>query len=248
MNFLLNFLMLTALLPAPPARHPVNKPHEPIAVIELFTSQGCSSCPPADRLLSEAVRAARQNGQRVYGLSFHVDYWDRLGWRDPFSQHAFTERQQQYSRQFALSSIYTPQGVVNGKQEFVGSNRSTLNRLLPSALQKVAPVEVWLDKPVASSHQLTLPYRLDGDLSDLVLNIAIVSKTTSTNVERGENAGLVLSHDNVVRVFQTVAADKSGQVTVKLPNDYVSATGAVIAYVQSRRTGAIVGADALDLQ
>ncbi len=251
MNFLLSFLLLTALLPGPVPRS-MTKPHEPVAVIELFTSQGCSSCPPADRLLTETIRTARQNGQRVYGLSFHVDYWDRLGWRDPFSQHLFTERQQQYGRQFAAGratdpSIYTPQAVLNGQQQFVGSNRAQLNRVLPPTLEKTAPVEVWLDKPTVSTHQLTLPYRLDGNLTDLVLNLAVVSKTTSTVVERGENAGQTLNHDNVVRVFRTVTAGKTGQLTIPLPDDFNTTTGAVIAYVQSRRTGTIVGADAMDL-
>ena len=246
MNSLLNLLWLATFALPPTPKSPA-KPHEPVAVIELFTSQGCSSCPSADKLLTETIRTARQNGQRVYGLSFHVDYWDRLGWRDPYSQHPFTERQQQYSHQFASSTVYTPQAVLNGQREFVGSNRSQLSQLLPTALQKAAPVDVWLDVPTASAQQLTLPYRLDGDLTDLVLNVAVVSKTTTTNVVRGENTGKTLMHDNVVRVFQTVVASKAGQVSLQLPKDYNVATGAVIAYVQSRRTGAIIGADALDL-
>lgn len=251
MNILMNLILGASLvLPLPKS---AVKPHEPVAVIELFTSQGCSSCPPADRLLTETIRTARQRGQRVYGLSFHVDYWDRLGWRDPFSQHAFTERQQQYSRQLAGSraangSIYTPQAVLNGQQEFVGSNRAQLGQRLPGALQKPAPVAVSLDAPTVPGPQLTLPYRLDGDLTDLVLNVALVSKTISTVVERGENAGRTLAHDNVVRLFQTVPAVKTGQVRLRLPANYNPATGAVIAYVQSRRTGAILGADAVDLR
>ncbi len=246
MNLILNVVGWLTLLAQPTPPIPA-RPHEPVVVLELFTSQGCSSCPPADRLLAETLRMTRQKGQRVYGLSFHVDYWDHLGWRDPFSQHLFTERQRQYSRQFASSGLYTPQVVLNGQQEFVGSNRNQLNRLLPEATRNPAPVTVWLDAPVASAQQLTLPYTLDGDLTDLVLNIAVVSTTTSTTVQRGENGGRTLTNDNVVRVFQTVAATKTGQLTLHLPASYNQATGAVIAYVQSRRTGAIVGADAVEL-
>lgn len=85
------------------------EPNKPIAVVELFTSQGCSSCPPADRLLTEVSKQAMASGQAVYALSFHVDYWDRLGWRDPYSDARYTTRQQQYARRFKLETTYTPQ-------------------------------------------------------------------------------------------------------------------------------------------
>src|SRR5439155_1000874 len=92
------------------------------ALLELFTSEGCSSCPPADALLARLASEARRSGRRVYALSFHVDYWDRLGWKDRFSSAAFTQRQGDYARRFRLASLYTPQLVVNGAQEIVGSD------------------------------------------------------------------------------------------------------------------------------
>ena len=90
-----------------------------IAVLELFTSEGCSSCPAAERLLPQFTKA----GSSIYTLAFHVDYWNQLGWKDQFSNEEFTERQRIYGRQFNLESIYTPQLVINGKYEMVGSNR-----------------------------------------------------------------------------------------------------------------------------
>jgi hypothetical protein len=92
-------------------------------LIELFTSEGCSSCPPADRLLE---KLAAENNDKVYVLSFHVDYWNYIGWKDPFSQARFSQRQRNYARQFSLESIYTPQMVVNGVAEFVGSDEQKL--------------------------------------------------------------------------------------------------------------------------
>lgn len=102
-----------------------------VAVVELFTSEGCSSCPPADKLL----RTIQAESKDVYVLSYHVDYWDRLGWKDPFSQAAFTERQRDYAQQFNLESIYTPQVVINGVKEFVGSDEQRLRSILTQKIR-----------------------------------------------------------------------------------------------------------------
>ncbi|MEO1256072.1 MAG: DUF1223 domain-containing protein, partial [Bacteroidota bacterium] len=98
-------------------------------MIELFTSEGCSSCPPADRLLSSVINNTDKNVE-VLGLSFHVDYWDYIGWKDPYASKAYSTRQRVYGRKFQNRSIYTPQMIVNGKHEFVGSNRNALNQSL----------------------------------------------------------------------------------------------------------------------
>lgn len=241
-------LMLWATLNWSPASPPVAKPHQPVAVIELFTSQGCSSCPPADALLNQTIREASQNGQKVYGLSFHVDYWDRLGWRDPFSQHAFTERQRQYSRQFAGNTVYTPQAVLNGTQEFVGSNQRKLNQLLPVTLQQEVQITVVLDAPTQNAQKITVPFHLTGDLAGAVLNVALVSKTETTRIERGENEGRTLTHNNVVRVFQTIPATANGQASLTLPAAFDKANGAIIAYLQAPKTGAVLGANAIELK
>ena len=108
--------------------------YAPVAVLELFTSQGCSSCPSADKLLTETLAEATKTNRNIIGLSFHVDYWDRLGWKDPFSNHAFTKRQYPYGERFGLNGVYTPQEVVNGQQEFVGSNRVKQSSALIAAL------------------------------------------------------------------------------------------------------------------
>lgn len=98
-------------------------------MLELFTSQGCSSCPPADHALQEITQKAGRAGQSVYGLSFHVDYWNRLGWQDPFSTKQFTNRQRQYDR--ALNSqTYTPQLVINGRQGVIGGQRAKIEQAI----------------------------------------------------------------------------------------------------------------------
>src|SRR5207248_5820494 len=112
-------------------------------VVELFTSQGCSSCPPADALIHDIANDPAMHG-RVIPLAFHVDYWDSLGWRDPFSSAEWTQRQARYASTMHLSSAYTPQAVVNGTREFVGSNRAALSAALEKASNEKPLSEVTL--------------------------------------------------------------------------------------------------------
>ncbi|GAB4019526.1 thioredoxin family protein [Spirosoma migulaei] len=221
--------------------------YEPVAVLELFTSQGCSSCPSADRLLTETLADAVKTNKNIVGLSFHVDYWDRLGWKDPFSSHAFTKRQYQYSEHFNQNGVYTPQEVLNGQQEFVGSNRSKQISLLKTALSTPATAKVQLSTSPIKDNRLTVTYQLEGEFSNAVLNVALVSKTTETTVQRGENAGRKLIHDNVVRAFQTIPAITKGNVSFTLPSDFDAHNGAIVVYVQSQQTLAVRGATKVDL-
>ncbi len=233
--------------PAPSLTKAPKAIYAPVAVLELFTSQGCSSCPSADRLLTETLNEAAKTNKNIIGLSFHVDYWDRLGWKDPFSDHAYTKRQYQYSDHFAQNGVYTPQEVLNGKQEFVGSNRSKQMSALKDALSQPATAGVQLTATAPKNNQITVNYQLEGDLMDAVLNVALVSKTTETNVKQGENAGRKLMHDNVVRTFQTIPATAKGSVSLTVPAGYDLTNGAVVAYVQARQTLAVRGAGLVSL-
>ena len=107
---------------------------KPFVLIELFTSEGCSSCPSADKNLEKITAQAKAFGQNIYTLSYHVDYWDYLGWKDPYSTKQFSDRQRDYATQFNSNRIYTPQMVVNGKTEFVGSNQKTSQQAIKQAL------------------------------------------------------------------------------------------------------------------
>lgn len=249
----LAFALLSRSTPVPAIQSTLSVPgkstagYAPVAVLELFTSQGCSSCPSADRLLTETLSEAAKTNKNIIGLSFHVDYWDRLGWKDPFSSHAYTQRQYQYSTHFAQNGVYTPQEVLNGRQEFVGSNRSKQVSALKEALSQPATVGVLVTAGAPKNNKLTISYQLYGDLTDAVLNVALVSKTTETTVQRGENAGRKLAHDNVVRAFQTIPAATRGTLSVLMPTDYNPGNGAIVAYVQARQTLAVRGAALVNL-
>lgn len=232
---------LSFLRESPAARGPGS-----FAVVELFTSQGCSSCPPADALLSKVIADAAQTGKQVFPLSFHVDYWNRLGWKDPFSQPAFSERQKKYANKLNLNGVYTPQMVVNGAKEFVGSNERELQYALrqsekerPQLTFKKAAVEL-------KGATVTVNYALTGSFEGCKLNVALVSNSAVTTIRRGENEGRTLRNDHVVRYFLSLDAKSEGRVSFPGPNEISSNKDnyTVILFVQHEQTWKILGATA----
>ena len=197
-----------------------------IAVVELFTSEGCSSCPSAEAALA---RLEEKHLEGVYALEFHVDYWDRLGWKDPFSQAAFSQRQRQYAGKFQLESIYTPQAIVNGQSEFVGSNETQLNNTVKSELAKSATNLVVTAKRTGET--VTIDYKSSGQEGSI--NFALVQPAAVTAVQRGENAGKTLRHLNVVRVLKTIQPGTDGSLSLQIPGDLAKEKIDVVAYAQS---------------
>ncbi len=227
----------------------------PFAVVELFTSEGCSSCPPAEALLNELVRDARKDGRRVFCLAFHVDYWNRLGWRDKFSDAAFSQRQSAYSAAWKKTGVYTPQAVINGSDEFVGSDRDRARRSIDAALKKVPAVPLkWRAVKEAKSSAsdattLTFRYEVASVPKGAVLNVALVERGLETRVGSGENSGRTLRHENVVRAFRALRVDASGrgEVDITPPADLVRKNASAIAYVEEAGTKAVLAAAAVDL-
>ena len=171
-------------------------------VVELFTSQGCSSCPPADRLLSKMASDPEYRG-RVYPLAFHVDYWNYLGWRDPFSSARWSARQSDYARALGAGN-YTPQLVVDGTSECVGSREDEVRRAVERALATPAPGRVELALAAGSDPQTvraTVHARFDGAAEGRRIDalVALVEDGLVTPVGRGENGGRTLANDRVVR-------------------------------------------------
>ena len=227
------------------AAPPVVTEYEPIAVVELFTSQGCSSCPPADRLLKSLVDEAK--GQPLYALSFHVAYWNHLGWPDPFSQEEFSHRQRQYARALG-ESVYTPQMIVNGGSVFVGSKTATARAKIQQAQQQATAHRVALTAEVVAD-EVQVDYQIEGPTAGKVLHLALVERDLSVDVKRGENGGRTLHHDNVVRAFKTVRLERtpSGSVRVALPDEIDREQASLVGYVQDTQTLAISGASQVSL-
>lgn len=211
------------------------------AVVELFTSEGCSSCPPADKALA---KIAREYPDNVYVLGFHVDYWDRLGWKDAYSSEDYTHRQQEYAQQFRLNSIYTPQAVVNGKKEFVGSDESRLRSAVEAALAVAPTGKISLSAQCDDGRHVKVSYTLD-DPGKATLQVALVQSQAISQVLRGENQGRKLQHVNVVRAFQSASLKSSGNggvVDLKLPDGLQVKDCKIIAFLQNKEDGRIIKA------
>ncbi|WP_422733521.1 DUF1223 domain-containing protein [Micromonospora sp. WMMD558] len=221
------------------------------AVVELFTSQGCNSCPPAESALSEIDRDARERGRPVYALGFHVDYWDHLGWPDPFGAAAYTRRQEDYARAFGSGGLYTPQMIVNGTTEFVGSDRRQASDAIAYALKTPAVTPVTLSVAAADGgggRRVTVDYQVDRPPQRGMVNVAVVERGLENDVPRGENAGRRLRQDAVVRAFTATRLDTgSGRVELDVPADLDPGRAMVVGYAQNDGDRAIVGATAVDL-
>lgn len=221
------------------AMHEIKNSVNPgFAVVELFTSEGCSSCPPADAAVAKLLAEKPEN---VYILSFHVDYWNRLGWKDPFSQAAFSARQRTYAQTFSLESIYTPQVVVNGRSEFIGSDARKLNAAVENGLTKEPPSDLKISTS-KRGNSVTVRYTFSKPHAAL-LNIALVQPEATTIVKQGENGGKTLHHVNIVRAFHTVDVKENGYLTIEIPKELTSVPLQVIAYTQSQKGYTISGAD-----
>jgi len=185
-------------------------------VVELFTSQGCSSCPAADRNLSEIITNAEREGKPVYGLSFHVDYWNHNGWTDPYSNKAFTARQGEYARIMGLASMYTPQMIINGTVELVGSDKSKSASAIQLAMKEPGLCKIQIANLELTDSDLRFEYLVDKLPKGAVINAAIVERGIENYVSRGENSGKKLHHDNVVRMFVSQPARNSQRIDINL--------------------------------
>ncbi len=244
MKTLLMLLLCAPIVMAQEAK-PAKK--QSFAIVELFTSEGCSSCPSADQLLSKIKDNAKKSGKRIYPLSFHVNYWNYLGWEDAFSSESFTKRQKTYRNMLGSGRIYTPQMVVNGKEEFVGSNETKANYSIEDALLASPRAQIELSHTWERKKQtLLIDYKITGQLEERVLNLALVESELETQVGRGENRGRTLHHDNVVRIFETIRLTKDkGQWQAVVPKSINLSHSEVIAYVQATDDYRILGANAI---
>ncbi len=205
-------------------------------LVELFTSQGCSSCPPADALLA---RLAEEPG--VVALSFHVDYWDYLGWRDPYASPAFSERQRRYARALG-DRVYTPQVVVNGTASLVGSREPQVRAAIDRAKTRQASVQITIEETARRNHSLSVRYALsNAPAAGLVVNLAVAEEGAANPVKAGENRGRRLRHVNVVRVFHTRSAGASPAWTAELPAELKGKTVRLAIYAQDEKTLAVKG-------
>ena len=213
--------------------------HRSPVVVELFTSEGCNSCPPADAYLGEL---AKRPG--VLALSWHIDYWDYIGWKDPFAQHEFTLRQRAYEHALAQPYIYTPQMVINGHLQGIGSERDEIERLIAEARQEQAAQAAGAPRVTVHGDEVHVE---GGANQPSVVWAAWFDTQHWTPVAQGENAGRRLGEFNVVRKWSQLGRYNGKPVTLKLgmAADDKSGCAIVVQRQTSTGPGPIVAATAI---
>ena len=229
-------------------------------IVELFTSEGCSSCPPADEVLSRLEKTQPVPGVEIIALSEHVDYWNRLGWADPYSSAQYSERQSQYGQSFGRGSIYTPQMVVDGRIEFVGSDMDKAHDAITrSARLPRASVQIALspNRDSMKKDQVRLNVRIDnmpdasaGNTSEVWL--AITENNLSSSVSRGENAGRKLTHTAVVRRLSSIGRIASegafsAEPVIDIAKGWKRKDLRAVVFVQEHKSRHVLGGAALVL-
>ncbi|MCU0352259.1 MAG: DUF1223 domain-containing protein, partial [Cytophagales bacterium] len=205
------------------------------AVVELFTSEGCSSCPPAERLVAEMETKALAERKPVFFLNFHVDYWNRLGWKDRFSKAAYTSRQRAYAAKFVNEGVYTPQMVVNGRWVFVGNQREEANATVAEALATPPKSRLELKR---KGNRLQYAYTGTGSGR---LWLAVSERHVATDVKAGENAGRRLDYQSVVVDLQSVGSGKTVGM-FELPPRYAADQYRAVVFWQDEKTLQITAA------
>jgi len=219
-------------------------------VIELFTSEGCSSCPPADDLLAKLEKTQPVAGARLIVLSEHVDYWNRLGWRDPFSSEVFTARQRDYVDSLRQDGSYTPEAVVDGRTQFVGSNGRDALAAIKDAMKQPKAQIALTAAPAGMGINLTIDVKDIPGAKDANVVLAITETGLQSNVRSGENSGRVLKHTGVVRRISVLGSTQgstySRQTSIPLPKEWKRENLRAVVFLQDRRTRHIVGAATTD--
>ena len=229
-------------------------------IVELFTSEACASCPAADALLSRMARTQPVPGVRIIVLEEHVDYWNQLGWNDPYSLPQFHVRQNEYALAAHVENVYTPQMIVNGQVGFEGDDAERAYEEIGKAAQA----------PITSVELTTAPNQRDAEMIDLAVRVsnprtaklhdanlylAVTESELSGRIGGGENAGRMLRHSDVVRSFNAIGridpkGANAGQVvtTLRLPHEWRRENLHAVVFVQEKGTFRITGANSIDLR
>ena len=240
---------LAGLVAAQPTHAPAaerNAENRVPVLLELFTSEGCSSCPPADRLLEAFDKTQPFANAELIVLSEHVDYWNRLGWKGPYSSPQFSARQQEYADRLR-DDVYTPQLVVDGRFELVGSDQRAASLAIQSATRE-HKIPIVISNVVRQGSQITTSIKVPAQTQNTkgILYVAIASERAQSQVARGENAGRSLVHVAVTRVLKQVgtmdlASASTTEVTMAIPAGVEADGSRIVVFIQDTKSGRVLG-------
>jgi hypothetical protein len=231
------------------AQEGAGAPDQRAVLVELFTSEGCSSCPPADALLKLVNGSRTSAGMLVVGISEHVTYWNELGWSDPYSSSDYTERQDAYSRRFQLDGPYTPQMVINGAEQIVGSDRAALAQAVQKEEEQKPRMSLRILSLSVAGDKLTVNFSAGGEVPAKGVDVIAVLADDSdkSNVLHGENSGRLLAHVSVARSISRVGkVQAAGERTVQIqipPSFQASPGHHLILFAQTPGNGRVLGTD-----
>jgi hypothetical protein len=226
-------------------------------IVELFTSEGCSSCPPADEVLMKLDASQPVPGAQIIALGEHVDYWNQLGWNDPYSSSEFSKRQGAYADYFGLTSVYTPQMIVDGREEFTGSNGRKAQEIIAEAARSPkGAIELQLSAANLAVPKLSVKMRdlarvASGDTANVLL--AVTETDLRSEVSRGENAGRSLRHTAVVRQMSSLGQMDAGanafeaERPLTLARDWKRENLRVVVFVQENASRRVLAAAMIGL-
>jgi hypothetical protein len=224
-------------------------PDQRAVLVELFTSEGCSSCPPADALLRQVNGSRTSAGLLVVGISEHVTYWNQLGWSDPYSSPIYTDRQTAYGQRFRLEGVYTPQMVINGAEQIVGSDRAALAQAVQKEAEQKPRMSLSILSLSAAGDKLTVKFSTGGEVPAKGVDVIAVLADDSdkSNVLHGENSGQLLAHVSVARSIARVGkVQTAGERTVQIqiPSSFQASQGHhLILFAQTPGNGRVLGTD-----
>jgi hypothetical protein len=231
----------------------INATPSSVMIVELFTSEGCSSCPPADALLQRINLKQTNAGQLIVGISEHVTYWNSLGWKDPYSLPLFTDRQGVYASRLSPEGPYTPQMVLNGRDQFVGSDGSALEGALRNDARR-EHLGLRILSSARAAEGIDVKFAFTGKPTRPLDIVAVLADDADrSNVLRGENSGRQLQHVSVARSMARVATvrdDGEYTVHVSFPEGFSTSSGTghhLILFAQEQLQGAILGAATMPL-
>lgn len=213
------------------------------ALVELFTSEGCSACPGADSVLNTLSNERFNGDNHIIALAYHVDYWNHLGWKDPFSRYSYTIRQENYSRVMPDKEMFTPEMIVNGSVSFTGSDAGRARKEIRAAFSRQAVHHLSFRIDSLSRDSVFLTCSMDKPGKNIVLRTAVIQSNLSSKVVKGENAGRVLHHNHVVRVFYSFDRLRDRmQISIPLPGFVPDQTAKIILFIQEKKTMRVLAA------
>lgn len=214
----------------------------PFALVELFTSEGDHASPPADELLRKIKSDAIKNNKPVYTVAYHVDYWNKYGWKDPYSKLQFTYIQRNYMSTLNQKEMFTPQMIVNGRYSFTGSDEAKIKSAIDKALKTNAYCTISIKKDSVVNDTLYVSYQSSVASSDYSIKVLLLESGLKSAITAGDNKGKTLLHENVCRVYQSKSLNaKSGQLKIPVNGIRINVNMSLLAFVQMKGALNVLG-------